>query len=254
MDRGDIMDVKFDRLKIKTKDASSGKEVLLVDFCGRWFCEEKGKVIALMGRSGVGKSCFVKILAGLADSGVGHAGSITIDGVLPSKYLSSGNLGMAFQMPMLVPWLTVRENIAISDRHKKDFVDSLIDWLHLGCDANTKAGDCSGGQQHRTSFARALAHEPSLLILDEPFTGIDLLTKEHIMNCIVRHEVLKKKLVLLITHDIQEVSILADELWVLSQRKISKLTDTMETDFKNTEYLKGRVLAALEADAKPCPT
>lgn len=197
--------------------------VLFAPFSAEWNSNERGLTIGLMGRSGIGKTCFVKALVGLPDGDTRCYGSVTVDGLPPGKSRTLGNIGMAFQQPAIVPWLSVRQNIAISDRTKPATVELLLDWLDLSKISDQKAGVCSDGQQKRVSFARSLAHEPNVLILDEPFTGVDIVTKAKILKCIDEHQVFRGKLVVLVTHDAAEIAHLADELWVLGMKEENRV-------------------------------
>lgn len=207
--------VKFRDFSVKTRREN---RMLCDSFTGCWASGERGLTIGLMGRSGIGKTCFLKALVGLPDNGTLVSGGVTFDALPSAKARAAGRLGMAFQQPGIVPWLTVRQNIEISGLTKPETVEKLLSWLDLEDRAEVKAGRCSGGQQSRVSFARSLAHEPGVLILDEPFTGVDLVTKKMMLDCIEHQGVFGKKLVVLVTHDVVEVCRLASELWVLGDQ------------------------------------
>ncbi|MDO9526308.1 MAG: ATP-binding cassette domain-containing protein, partial [Gemmobacter sp.] len=132
---------------------------------------EAGKTTALVGPSGCGKSTILRMIAGLE---VPTAGEVTINGLPPADMLRQAGLSVAFQDPSLLPWRTVRANIelALSLARRpinKPAIDQLIALVGLDGFADVRPAQLSGGMRQRAAIARALATEPRLLLLDEPF-------------------------------------------------------------------------------------
>lgn len=180
---------------------------------------EKGSITAILGSSGSGKSTLLRLISGLEKPA---KGSMVLDGkvVFDSQHFTEAHMrqiGLVFQDYALFPHLTVRRNIEYgvsggSRKSKKEIVDRLLSMIELTEDAHKYPSECSGGMQQRIAIARALANKPKLLLLDEPFSNLDQQLKE-------RMRVLMKQwfndfevTVILVTHDRQDASVLADHL------------------------------------------
>ena len=154
-----------------------------------------GARVALMGPSGCGKTTLLRILLGLEKKSAG-----SIEG-LPNR------IAPVFQEDRLCPWLSVRENIRIALRRVTDSeIFETLAALGLAGEENTPAKDLSGGMSRRVAIARALLAESELLILDEPFRGLDEGTRARAAACIDR--MAKGKTLLLVTHDEEEAALL----------------------------------------------
>lgn len=173
-----------------------------------------GEIVSLIGRSGSGKSTALRLLAGLDDDA---GGSI----------LLSGNPSVVFQSPSLLPWRTVAGNVAhglnqidISPAAKAERVAGTL--AEVGLDEHSSAypGELSGGQAQRASLARALVGAPELLLLDEPFSALDAITR-HTMHGLLlslwRHHGFG---ILLVTHDVDEAVALSDRVDVLVDGRV----------------------------------
>ena len=173
-----------------------------------------GEVLAILGTSGCGKSTLLRATAGL-DSPT--AGSVNIDGT-PVQGIDS-RCAFAFQEPRLLPWHTLQANIAIglptgiSARDGKAKVFRLLELVGLTNFAKHRPREISGGMAQRASLARALARNPGVLLLDEPFGALDALTRIKMLD-IHRAE---PTTVLLVTHDVDEALQLADRIIILGK-------------------------------------
>lgn len=172
----------------------------------------RGRVLAILGPSGAGKTTVMNVLAGeLAPSqGVLDTGGARL------------SLGMVPQSPLLFPWLTVAENVAIGHTFaahrsvRAGLVEEMIDLLGLSAVRDSYPDQISGGQAQRTSLARAMAVDPDLILLDEPFSALDPLTRGH-LQAWVRDQVHEEQWTgVIITHDIDEALILADDIVLLA--------------------------------------
>jgi sulfonate transport system ATP-binding protein len=177
-----------------------------------------GEVLAILGTSGCGKSTLLRATAGL-DSPT--AGSVDIDGT-PVQGIDS-RCAFAFQEPRLLPWHTLQANIAIglptgiSARDGKAKVARLLDLVGLTDFAKHRPREISGGMAQRASLARALARNPGVLLLDEPFGALDALTRIKMQDLLLDIHRAEPTTVLLVTHDVDEALQLADRIIVLGK-------------------------------------
>ncbi|WP_405490646.1 ABC transporter ATP-binding protein [Nocardia sp. NBC_00511] len=171
----------------------------------------RGEFVALLGRSGSGKSTLLRALAGLdGDTG----GELTV----------TGEVAVAFQEPRLVPWKKVRDNITLGLRRRDAKAAAREALAEVGL---AERGDAwpltlSGGEAQRASLARALVRDPDLLLLDEPFSALDALTRITIHNLVLDLWTSHRPGVLLVTHDVDEALLLADRALVLAEGRIAR--------------------------------
>jgi len=168
-----------------------------------------GEFVALIGRSGSGKSTLLRALAGLDRD---LAGELTVN----------GTVAVAFQEPRLLPWKRVWANVCLGLR--ADDPRSVAAAALAEVDLTERAGawplTLSGGEAQRASLARALVREPTLLLLDEPFSALDALTRIAMHRLVLRLWAHHGPAVLLVTHDVDEAIALADRVLVLSGGQI----------------------------------
>ena len=177
---------------------------------------EEGEFVAIVGFSGSGKTTLVSALAGLLE---GDSGEILFKGKPVTG--PSPERGIVFQSYSLMPWLTVFENIALAvdqvfgswpKSKRKAHVQKYIDMVSLSHATDRRPAELSGGMRQRVSVARALAMQPEMLLLDEPLSALDALTRANLqdeLNIISQKE---KKTILLITNDVDEAILLADRV------------------------------------------
>jgi NitT/TauT family transport system ATP-binding protein/sulfonate transport system ATP-binding protein len=176
--------------------------------------------ITILGPSGCGKSTLLRIVAGL-DRPTG--GRVLLDG---REVRGPGpDRGMVFQSYTLFPWLTVAENIEFGLKEKglpepkrKEIVAAYIDMVGLSGFENHWPAQLSGGMQQRTAIARALANDPEILLLDEPFGALDNQTRSLMQELLLGIWERERKTVLFVTHDIEEAIFLASRVVVLTAR------------------------------------
>jgi sulfonate transport system ATP-binding protein len=169
-----------------------------------------GEFVALIGRSGSGKSTLLRALAGL-DREV--TGELTIN----------GTVAVAFQEPRLVPWKRVLANVALGLRGPDPRSVATVALAEVGLNERADAWPLtlSGGEAQRASLARALVRDPRLLLLDEPFSALDALTRIAMHRLVVRLWAHHEPAVLLVTHDVDEALVLADRVLVLADGQIA---------------------------------
>ncbi len=186
-----------------------------------------GELLALVGPSGAGKSTVLRCIAGLysAQQGVIECkGHIWFDSV-KSKNITpqQRRIGMVFQNYALFPHLSVRENIQFvldaDQQPNKPTVDQLLEKVNLTGLSERYPKQLSGGQQQRVAIARALARQPEILLLDEPFSAVDKVTRRKLyleLNTLRRELAIP---MILVTHDLDEAAMLADQICVIHQGK-----------------------------------
>ncbi|MGF0226559.1 ABC transporter ATP-binding protein [Dietzia natronolimnaea] len=204
----------------------------------------RGDIVALLGRSGSGKSTALRILAGLDRELDG--GSVHIE----------GPPAVVFQDSRLLPWRTVAENVRhglnrvdVGRGEKTDRITGILAEVGLGGREGAYPGELSGGQAQRTSLARALVAEPSLLLLDEPFGALDALTRRTMHRLLLRLWAHHGLGVLLVTHDVDEAVALADRVLVLDDGVVGH-TETIDRPRGGggTSHHRRRLLDALGVD------
>jgi NitT/TauT family transport system ATP-binding protein len=177
--------------------------------------------VAVLGPSGCGKSTLLRLIAGLV---LPTGGSIE---VYKHKVTEPrDDVGMVFQKPTLLPWFNVLENVTFPFRYKygrvtdaeKTRARELLQLVGLEEFANTQIDELSGGMQQRVAIARALLLDPDILLMDEPFSALDALTREEMSFDLLRICAERPKTVLFITHSIPEAVLLADRIIVMTPR------------------------------------
>ncbi len=211
-------------LKVENLKKSYG-DLLVID---RLTLElKKGESLFLFGPSGCGKTTFLKVVAGLIDN---------FEGKVERNF---EKIGFVFQEPRLIPWLTVKENLMFVYEDEKR-VQEVIDITGLRGFEDSFPRQLSGGMKQRVNLARAILSKPDLLILDEPFSSLDIHIKYRLMKDILRIKQRCKVSFLGVTHDPKEASIMANKVVVLSKRPTRILTvvnvsDTSEAEKKLIE-------------------
>lgn len=185
--------------------------------------------VSLVGHSGCGKTTIMKIIAGLLDK---TAGEVLVNGAPVTGPKAS--TGIVFQTPVLFQWRTVMDNVMlpveILGLSKAEYYPKALEMLELTGLSEFREKfprELSGGMQQRVSISRALVHEPSLLLLDEPFGALDAMTRGEMNMELQRIWSEKKKTSLLITHSIPEAVFLADRVMVMTPRP-GHITDIIE--------------------------
>ena len=177
---------------------------------------KEGEFVAIVGFSGSGKTTLISLMAGLiqADEGSMLVGGKPIEGPGPDR-------GVVFQSYSLMPWMTVRQNVALavdqvfkneSRAERKARVEKYVNMVNLTPALYKRPAELSGGMRQRVSVARALSASPEILLLDEPLSALDALTRSKLQDEIIRIWSQEKKTVVLITNDVDEGIIMADRI------------------------------------------
>ena len=189
---------------------------------------DEGEFLALVGPSGCGKSTILKLASGLLRP---TTGAVIVGGrEVAARAL---RVGMAFQNPTMLPWLTIEQNVMlplkIVQPFRRDFarkkrgeyrdrVHALLEDVGLGKFADSFPWQLSGGMLQRANLCRALIHDPSLLLLDEPFGALDQFTREELWGTMQDLWTKRRPTVLLVTHDLKEAGFLGTRICVMSAR------------------------------------
>lgn len=181
------------------------------------FSVKRGEFVAIIGPSGCGKSTVLRLVASLETPTLGR---VAVEGREAREMSRSHRLGVAFQDHALLPWLTVRKNMAIPYKAARRAVDwqrieQLLDLVGLRQFADARPAQLSGGMRQRVSIARALVLHPSVLLLDEPFGALDAVTRRHMNMELQRVWSEERITTLLITHAVEEALLLADRIIVM---------------------------------------
>ncbi|NVO13428.1 MAG: ABC transporter ATP-binding protein [Rhodoplanes sp.] len=187
-----------------------------------------GAFVSLVGPSGCGKSTLLRVIADLLAPSTGR---VTIGDAAPADLRRAGRIGVMFQQPALMPWLTVADNVALLDdlvrtkgggatgraRTTPD-VPALLDLVGLTGFGGKRPHQLSGGMQQRAALARALALDPTVLLMDEPFAALDEITRERMAFELMRVWQQYRKTVVFVTHSLGEAVFLSDRVVLMSAR------------------------------------
>ncbi|HYS66643.1 MAG TPA: ABC transporter ATP-binding protein [Paraburkholderia sp.] len=175
---------------------------------------QRGEIVSLVGPSGCGKSTLLRILAGLDRS---FDGEILLDRM--PQHGPSGRIGVIFQEPRLLPWLSVADNVAFPAgprRGKDPHVGELLAEVGLAESRGSLPKQLSGGMAQRVALARGLFSKPDLLLLDEPFSAVDAMTRMRLQDLLLSLVRAHGTAALLVTHDLDEALYLSDRVLLMA--------------------------------------
>ena len=182
---------------------------------------ERGEFVALIGHSGCGKSTLLNIVAGLLRP---TTGAVILDGTAVET--PGPDRAVVFQNHSLLPWLTAYENVRLGvdkvfggkkTRSERDaWTRANLELVHMTHAATKRPSEISGGMKQRVGIARALAMEPKVLLLDEPFGALDALTRAHLQDQVMEIHQRLQNTVIMITHDVDEAVLLADRIVMMT--------------------------------------
>jgi NitT/TauT family transport system ATP-binding protein len=208
---------------------------------------QHGEFVALVGPSGCGKSTILKLVAGTLTASQGNV-------FVAGREIGANEvrIGMAFQNPTLLPWLNIRDNVmlplkivppfkqAFAAKRRSEYrdrVEASLARVGLAGFGDKFPWQLSGGMQQRASLCRALIHDPTLLLLDEPFGALDQFTREELWEIMQSLWIEKRPTVLLVTHDLKEACYLASRICVMQARP-GRIIDDSEVPFARPRTIK----------------
>jgi nitrate/nitrite transport system ATP-binding protein len=193
----------------------------------------KGEYISIIGHSGCGKSTLLNIVAGLSRSTVG---GVVLDG--REVNAPGPDRAVVFQNHSLLPWLTVRENVALAvdkvfrgrktKAERQDWTLHNLALVHMTHAAEKRPNEISGGMKQRVGIARALAMEPKVLLLDEPFGALDALTRAHLQDQVMEIHQRLGNTIMMITHDVDEAVLLSDRIVMMTNGPSATIGEILE--------------------------
>ena len=195
----------------------------------------EGEFVSLIGHSGCGKSTVLNLVGGLLQA---SAGGIILDG---REVREPGpERAVVFQNHSLLPWLSVRENVALAVRQvfrrrksraeMREWVDHHLALVHMSDAADKRPDEISGGMKQRVGIARALAMQPRVLLMDEPFGALDALTRAHLQDTLMEIQRDLNNTVIMITHDVDEAVLLSDRIVMMTNGPSATVGEVLEID------------------------
>jgi nitrate/nitrite transport system ATP-binding protein len=192
----------------------------------------KEEYVSLIGHSGCGKSTLLNIIAGLTST---TSGAVVLDGFHVTK--PGPERAVVFQNHSLLPWLTVYENVKLAvdkvwssetSARRQERILSALNLVHMAHAKDKRPSEISGGMKQRVGIARALAMEPKVLLLDEPFGALDALTRAHLQDQVMQIQQDLKNTVIMITHDVDEAVLLSDRIVMLTNGPSATIGEILE--------------------------
>lgn len=181
----------------------------------------KGEFVSLIGHSGCGKSTVLNIVAGLYQA---TQGGVILDGKEVTE--PGPERAVVFQNHSLLPWLTAYENVELavkqvfkgkkSKSEMREWIEHNLELVHMSHAKHKRPDEISGGMKQRVGIARALAMEPSVLLMDEPFGALDALTRAHLQDSLMDIQNDLNNTVIMITHDVDEAVLLSDKIVMMT--------------------------------------
>jgi nitrate/nitrite transport system ATP-binding protein len=196
---------------------------------------QKGEFISLIGHSGCGKSTVLNVVAGLVQAAQGGV-------LLNQKEVNAPGpeRAVVFQNHSLLPWLTAYENVELavdqvfkntkSAAEKKEWIEYNLQLAHMDHAMYKRPDEISGGMKQRVGIARALAMQPEVLLMDEPFGALDALTRAHMQDSLMEIQDELNNTVIMITHDVDEAVLLSDRIVMMTNGPAATVGEILEVD------------------------
>ena len=198
---------------------------------------KKGEFISLIGHSGCGKSTVLNIVAGLYQA---TKGGVLLDSKVVTE--PGPERAVVFQNHSLLPWLTTYQNVELavkqvfkgkkSKAEMKEWIEHNLSLPHIPHALDKRPDEISGGMKQRVGIARALAMEPSVLLMDEPFGALDALTRAHLQDSLMEIQATLGNTVIMITHDVDEAVLLSDRIVMMTNGPSATVGEVLDIELE----------------------
>ena len=198
---------------------------------------KKGEFISLIGHSGCGKSTVLNIVAGLYQA---TKGGVLLDSKVVTE--PGPERAVVFQNHSLLPWLTTYQNVELAVKQvfkgkkskveMKEWIEHNLSLVHLSHALDKRPDEISGGMNQRVGIARALAMEPSVLLMDEPFGALDALTRAHLQDSLMEIQATLGNTVIMITHDVDEAVLLSDRIVMMTNGPSATVGEVLDIELE----------------------
>lgn len=195
----------------------------------------KGEFVSIIGHSGCGKSTVLNIVAGLLKA---TNGGVVLNGKQVSR--PGPERAVIFQNHSLLPWLTAYQNVELavktvfgrskSRAEMREWIKHNLRLVHMDHAMDKRPSEISGGMKQRVGIARALAMQPEVLLMDEPFGALDALTRAHMQESLMEIQAELKNTVIMITHDVDEAVLLSDKIVMMTNGPAATIGEVLEID------------------------
>lgn len=196
---------------------------------------KKGEFVSLIGHSGCGKSTVLNVVAGLYQA---TKGGVVLNGKEVNE--PGPERAVVFQNHSLLPWLTAYENVELAvtqvfgksktKQEKKDWIEHNLSLVHMDHAMHKRPDEISGGMKQRVGIARALAMQPEVLLMDEPFGALDALTRSHMQDSLMEIQNELNNTVIMITHDVDEAVLLSDRIVMMTNGPAATIGEILEVN------------------------
>ncbi|MDH5610833.1 MAG: ABC transporter ATP-binding protein [Gammaproteobacteria bacterium] len=198
---------------------------------------EKGEFVSLIGHSGCGKSTVLNVVAGLHQA---TKGGVVLDGKEVNE--PGPDRAVVFQNHSLLPWLTSYQNVELAVKQvfgktknkneMKEWIEHNLALVHMGYAMHKRPEEISGGMKQRVGIARALAMQPKVLLMDEPFGALDALTRAHMQESLMEIQAELNNTVIMITHDVDEAVLLSDRIVMMTNGPAATIGEILKVELE----------------------
>jgi nitrate/nitrite transport system ATP-binding protein len=198
---------------------------------------DQGEFVSLIGHSGCGKSTVLNIVAGLYQA---TEGGVILEGKEVNE--PGPERAVVFQNHSLLPWLTAYQNVELAVKEvfkgtktkaeMKDWIEHNLTLVHMEHAMHKRPDEISGGMKQRVGIARALAMEPKVLLMDEPFGALDALTRAHLQDSVMEIQAELKNTVIMITHDVDEAVLLSDRIVMMTNGPAATIGEVLKIELE----------------------
>lgn len=202
---------------------------------------ERGEFVSLIGHSGCGKSTVLNIVAGLYQA---TQGGVLLDGKEVNE--PGPERAVVFQNHSLLPWLSAYENVELavkqvfknskSKAEMKEWIEHNLHLVHMDHAMHKRPDEISGGMKQRVGIARALAMEPTVMLMDEPFGALDALTRAHLQDSLMEIQADLNNTVIMITHDVDEAVLLSDRIVMMTNGPAATVGEILEVKLERPRH------------------